>query len=488
MLMLLYTEENWRGKRAWEIHKRELITKGEKLDWNDFRLAPVRAEQDFLKVSLMDSWFNRATKNPDDAKRLIRSPDWLGKLAGFPPELSELKDWDHAKTADQAPAGGARAATPAEELLKWFAGYETEFKELDTACERSHARLEGGFDQPFSTNVVNYVNLRTVVQALSARARANLVLRHADDAMHDLVVIRRLMDVLQSAQPTLVSAMIRVAIVGLYVDIVTEGSREGVWQEPQWMSIQEQVRSLHLWADVAESIRGGERAAVIHMLKKYPRKRLAERVVESFRLNSTPTRPTWMTAGGVYILFAPRGWFHQNLLLGSRHCYQPYLDAMGAGQDRIDARGLDQVINGSGDVLSQWSPYNMLAGVFTQNFIKGFQIASFIKGYQTVSKNQTLVNEAHVACGLERYRGANGAYPETLEALVPQFASKLPHDLFDGKPRRYRRTDDGRYLLYSIGWNSKDDGGKMEPPKEGHPKAPWSDDKGDWVWPGVPKR
>ena len=108
--------------------------------------------------------------------------------------------------------------------------------------------------------------------------------------------------------------------------------------------------------------------------------------------------------------------------------------------------------------------------------------------HQATATTQTLLDQDSLACALERYRAANGGYPETLEALVPQFASKLPHDLFDGRPLRYRRTDDGRYLLYSIGWNSKDDGGKMEPPKEGQSKTPWSDDKDDWVWQGVPKR
>lgn len=70
---------------------------------------------------------------------------------------------------------------------------------------------------------------------------------------------------------------------------------------------------------------------------------------------------------------------------------------------------------------------------------------------------------------------------------MPEFASQLPHDIFDGRPLRYRRTDDGKYLLYSIGWNSKDDGGTMEQPKDAQSKANWSAEKGDWVWQGVPK-
>ncbi len=96
-----------------------------------------------------------------------------------------------------------------------------------------------------------------------------------------------------------------------------------------------------------------------------------------------------------------------------------------------------------------------------------------MKATSTTARNQTLVNEAFIACGLERYRLAHGQYPETLEALVPQFAEKLPHDIIGGQPLKYHRTANGRFVLYSIGWNEKDDGGVA---RDGTTEA-------DWVWP-----
>lgn len=45
------------------------------------------------------------------------------------------------------------------------------------------------------------------------------------------------------------------------------------------------------------------------------------------------------------------------------------------------------------------------------------------------------------------------------DALAPQFIIKLPHDVINGQPLKYRRTDDGSFILYSMGWNEKDDGG-----------------------------
>ena len=88
--------------------------------------------------------------------------------------------------------------------------------------------------------------------------------------------------------------------------------------------------------------------------------------------------------------------------------------------------------------------------------------------------NQTLVNQAQIVCALERYRLAQGHYPETLDTLVPQFIQKMPHDLIGGEPLVYRRTNDGKFLLYSIGWNETDDDGK--------PGTLADVKTGDWVW------
>ena len=74
-----------------------------------------------------------------------------------------------------------------------------------------------------------------------------------------------------------------------------------------------------------------------------------------------------------------------------------------------------------------------------------------------------MVNETLIACALEHSRFLHGQYPETLDALVPQFIEKIPHDIINGQSLHYRRTADGKFLLYSIGWNQTDDGGYESP-------------------------
>jgi hypothetical protein len=88
---------------------------------------------------------------------------------------------------------------------------------------------------------------------------------------------------------------------------------------------------------------------------------------------------------------------------------------------------------------------------------------------------QTVVDQAVLACALERYRLAKGQFPDTLDALVPQFISQLPHDVFTAGPYKYRRTDNRQFVLYSVGWNERDDGGVPG-------KTLFDEKEGDWVW------
>jgi hypothetical protein len=91
---------------------------------------------------------------------------------------------------------------------------------------------------------------------------------------------------------------------------------------------------------------------------------------------------------------------------------------------------------------------------------------------------QTDVDEVMVACALERYRLAEGQYPESLDALIPRFAATLPHDIINGQPLHYRRTSDGKFVLYSVGWNGTDNGGKIALNKDGNLDR----NSGDWVF------
>jgi len=69
------------------------------------------------------------------------------------------------------------------------------------------------------------------------------------------------------------------------------------------------------------------------------------------------------------------------------------------------------------------------------------------------------------AIAIERFRNRYAILPVTLSALSPEFLKSAPVDFMDGQPLRYRAGPDGHYVLYSVGLDCVDNGGKVEPPE-----------------------
>lgn len=56
------------------------------------------------------------------------------------------------------------------------------------------------------------------------------------------------------------------------------------------------------------------------------------------------------------------------------------------------------------------------------------------------------------------FKMEKGRYPQSLDELVPEYLENVPLDPFDLKPLRYRKRQ-GKWIVYSIGPDGKDDGG-----------------------------
>src|SRR6185437_3926299 len=71
---------------------------------------------------------------------------------------------------------------------------------------------------------------------------------------------------------------------------------------------------------------------------------------------------------------------------------------------------------------------------------------------------------AITAMAVERWRAAHEEkVPDSLTELVPDFLPAVPQDPFDGQPLRFKKLAKG-YVVYSIGPNGQDDGGKERIP------------------------
>jgi hypothetical protein len=74
-------------------------------------------------------------------------------------------------------------------------------------------------------------------------------------------------------------------------------------------------------------------------------------------------------------------------------------------------------------------------------------------------RTEQVGRNVQVAYALAAYRRDKGSYPAKLDDLAPKYLPAAPDDLFAGKALVYRPEGDG-YLLYSVGPNGKDDGGR----------------------------
>jgi hypothetical protein len=160
----------------------------------------------------------------------------------------------------------------------------------------------------------------------------------------------------------------------------------------------------------------------------------------------------------------PHGWLYQNLV----H-YRKLSDEIHASL--IDKNGLVTPKKADREARMLEAKLDH-PGLF--DLISTIAIPNYSKALQTFAFNQTKANEAQIVCALERYRLVHGNYPETLDTLTPQFIEKIPVDIIGGQPLHYRSTDDGKFLLYSVGWNESDDDGSMGTLADVK--------KGDWVW------
>ena len=447
---LFYTEEDWRGKRAWDNCKRNLEANGVVLDWNALIPPAVPDDQNIFKAPKMQEWFvgRGAT---EFSKRLTN---------GVRRDIAKLTVAD------------------ATEFLAQTDRLETDFDLIREALKRPYSRMEGDYSQPLGIPIPNFVTSRAVVQMLAKRTQCHLVLGQPEEALRDLTLIHNLCRLLEGAPTgkpmTLVAAMINVAITGLYVDTVVDGVKLEAWQEPQLAAIQSQLQQVNLLPIVAESFQD-ERAAVSHMFFEPPAVLLANLA------NQMPIG-LWDRLKDPLFLFlklAPRGWVYQNIVTDET-CLQPVVEAYDLKNNLVVPGKTEEANVRIGSLKQSWSsPYSFLAS---------WALPNYTRATQTLARNQTKVNEAFVVCALERYRLAQGAYPGTLDALVPRFADKLPHDIIGGQPLKYRRMEDptsqssgaasGKFLLYSIGWNEKDDGGQVVL-NDGRPNL----EQGDWVWP-----
>jgi hypothetical protein len=347
----------------------------------------------------------------------------------------------------------------AADYLAWSDRFRGDFDLIRKALERPYVRMDGDYHDPLTIPLPNFVAFRTVAQTLAQRAQCYLLLGQPEGAVQELTQLRDLCRVLEGAPTgkpmTLVAAMINVVINGgLYADVIADGLRLHAWQEPQLVLLQKQLGQINLGPCMVESFRA-ERACAWRTMQTNVLAKLAVQ---------RPNATLWQKMRNLRPPNIVKGFFFFNMVTIAK-LHQDLIDSIDPVHKTVVPRRIGEFEREQETLGRHFSPYTFYAVIMIPNFANAVR---------TFACNQTRIHQAKTACALELYRSKRGEYPERLDELAPQTISELPQDIVGGRGLKYRRTSDGDFLLYSIGWNETDDGGEICSSSPGG---------GDWVWP-----
>lgn len=479
LVAIFYTEEDWRGKRAWDSYKREMEAKGEKFDWQAFVPPAMPDDSNFFRAPIFkritDGYWNTNTQewepNTNIADRsymsIYRDDDSVPLPSGggywWKGKAINLADWQRYYRAvstnkNEFPVA-PQAQTPAADVLLALSKYDSAIEDLRKAGQRPDSWIPIDYDREMEVTVSELLPylpmLKRSVQVLQLRSIAELQNGESEKSMEDIDLMFRLNDSIRN-QPFLITHLVRLAIFSIAMQPIWEGVAQHRWTDKQLATLDDALAKLDFLQDYEFAMRG-ETAFAIETIEN-------QRITRRYMTFDAEDRPL---LDHYYLM--PAAYFYQSELAHARVSLQLAVKLVDINRHIVSPEGLQRAQNEIDAQRNHVSLYNAEALMTAQALIpsaRKFAIA------------QTSVDLGRVACALERYRLVHGQYPETLEALAPKFMESIPDDIINGKPLHYRRAGNGKFLLYSVGWNETDDGGRVVLSKNG------SVDyfKGDWVW------
>jgi hypothetical protein len=351
---------------------------------------------------------------------------------------------------------------------------------LREACQRPGSRFAINYEDGFAALLPHLAKLKASSQFLSLHAEAELELGNTEAALEDIKIAFRLIEAIRT-EPILISQLVRMAMLQILLNPVWQGLADHRWNEAQLLALDQEFRRMDFLADYQLAMRG-ERAMGMWAADFVRRTRDLNEIGDSSDEEAalaprTPWFDSDLRAALVHLM--PGGWFEQNKLSLCRGHEKWLLPLVDAQNRRISPSLVNHSVAEIKSRLRQSTPFN---------FLGRLSLPGLSKSSYRFALTQASVDLARVACALERYRLAHGQYPEAIDALAPPFIEELPHDLINGQPLKYRRTDPpatgspsataNQFILYSVGWNETDDGGQIGLTEKGGVDSK----KGDWVW------
>ena len=477
IIALFIAEENYRTGKAWEKYQADARARGEKLTLAELAPPPVPDDQNFVMAPLIKSIFLKPTEgspsiNPPSLSDLKNHDDYPQGSLGF---------WQIAQKADLTPW---KDYLQPSDLLTAFKKLEPAMAEISAAIRRPYSRFPGPSDlkPPPSTStasVAQFVSMHgfsklgpliELSRLFKLRALAELDAGQSDRALDDAITSLRLARALDSDLQML-STLTEVAQFGIATQVVWEGLAADRWNNDQLTTLQQELQKIDLFPEFQLSLES-ERAFYMRNLAGVKTRGILERYKSSSNtfsmMSGAPDLELSIKASLLAAALTPSFVLNRaNLEIAG------YFDLL-LPSINISARKIDPLVGKASkefaaELTEERSKWLHPQAVYEAGLLNSYSIL------RTFAQSQSSLDEAIVACALERFKIEHGDYPANLNELVPQFIEKLPRDVVNGEPLHYQRTPDGRYMIYSVGWDMQDDHGVSVDYNR-------SDERGDWVW------
>ena len=434
---------NNRARNRAERTRRELREQGFKLEFTEFDLATT-AEVRARANSLLEV-------GPAGGPMLLR-------------ELDPMKP--HG--ADSATIASSQEIIPTESLTNLWPvlreDLDSRSKTLDEACA---ALLAGPFrfTPPTGPNTGGNFSssyamiIRSLALLLQARTLLELHDRNQELAWTNLLALTRLITAWQ-VEPSETAYAVRFGCVPLAERATWEALQARQWQDRQLAQLQQEWEGASLLAGLPDTA-AFARASVSEQCRAAsqapPNQPVPLLQIASDFIGSP--RRGWMelTAGWRDSRYRKHGVYEEEneqlILLRER---EVLLNRVLQCRTWSEMRLLPGITNLSS---APTNPAWRMRGNFQQ---QGGGSSRFgLPLLHRAADAETRRRLTIAALAVERFRLNHGEYPASLEQLVPTLLSSVPTDFMDGQPLHYRRTGDERFLLYSVGLDCLDDGGKM---------------------------
>lgn len=422
LIAITYARVNQRGDRLLEDTKRELEAKGEVLVWSAYIPPAVPDDQNIFKAPKMAEWFN------DDRSIADRPLD-------HPVTNDFARRFENADSTKEI-----TSAVEARRYLAWSDQFQSDFDAIGAALKRPYARTVADYSKPLSMQFPNVATCSAVARTLEQRAKCHLLVNEPDKAWRELALLHDLSQLIECQGKFITPEGAWMVRGGTRCSLsaIAKGLELHAWTDSQLSALEMQLADIDCIAQFADALRCG-------------RALLLGSVESGTFLKVRGERPTM----AILLSLAPHGEI-TGFCSRQLRDWQGMIDVLGPSNGVIHPADANQA-------FSHWKRAQ--------------------EGLPILLRDQVWINEGQIACALERYRLAHGAYPENLDSLAPQFIAKLPRDIVNGEPLKYQRKADGGFLLYSVGWNETDDHGQSV----SNPRSREGQTSGDWVWGDISK-